>query len=74
MAGRVQIEALGQLSDSLTVNPSFSFFTKRYSKYANYANENYKISFPKGVYTDDLLDVTVPQNCGDILQEVTCVC
>jgi hypothetical protein len=71
MAGRVQIEALGQLSDSLTANPSFSFFTKRYSKYANYANENYKISFPKGVYTDDLLDVTVPQNCGDILQEVT---
>lgn len=71
MAGRVQIEALGQLSDSLTVNPSFSFFTKRYSKYTHYASENYKISFPRGVYTDDFLDVPIPQNCGDILQEVT---
>ena len=71
MAGRVQIEAIGQLSDSLTVNPSFSFFTKRYSKYANYATENYKISFVKGVYTNDFLDVTIPQNCGDILQEIT---
>jgi len=71
MAGRVQIEAIGQLSDSLTVNPSFSFFTKRYSKYANYATENYKISFAKGVYTNDFLEVTIPQNCGDILQEVT---
>ena len=70
MAGRVQIEALGQLSDSLTVDPSFSFFTKRYSKYTNYATENCKISFPKGVYTGDFLDVTIPQNCGDILQEV----
>src|SRR6056300_651695 len=71
MAGRVQIEAIGQLSDSLTVNPSFSFFTKRHSKYANYATENYKISFAKGVYTNDFLEVTIPQNCGDILQEVT---
>jgi len=71
MAGRVQIEALGQLSDFLTVEPSFSFFTKRYSKYTNYANENYKISYPMRVYTDDFLDVRIPQNCGDILQEVT---
>ena len=71
MAGRVQIEALGQLSDFLTVEPSFSFFTKRYSKYTNHANENYKISYPMRVYTDDFLDVRIPQNCGDILQEVT---
>ena len=71
MAGRVQIEALGQLSNFLTADPSFSFFTKRFSKYANYASENCKISFPKGVYTDDFLDVTIPQNCGDILQEIT---
>ena len=71
MAGRVQIEAVGQLSDSLTVNPSFSFFTKRYSKYANYATENYKIPFAKNVCTNDVLEVTIPQNCGDILQEVT---
>ena len=71
MAGRVQIEALGQLTNFLTEDPSFSFFTKRYSKYTNYATENCKILFPGGVFTDDLLDVAIPQNCGDILQEVT---
>ena len=71
MAGRVQIEALGQLSDSLTVDPSFSFFTKRYSRYTNYANENYKIDFADGVYTNDFLDVPIPQKYGDILQDVT---
>lgn len=71
MAGRVQIAALGELSDSLSINPSFSFFTKRYSRYTNYATENYKISFPEGVYTDDFLDVPIPQRYGDILQDIT---
>lgn len=71
MAGRVQIAALGELSDSLTLNPSFSFFTKRYSKHVNYACENHKITFPEKVYTDTLLDAPIPQKYGDILQEVT---
>jgi hypothetical protein len=71
MAGRVQIASLGALGDSLSINPSFSFFTKRYSKYANYASENHSISFPEKVYTDELLDVPIPQKYGDILQEIT---
>ena len=71
MAGRVQIASLGDLGDSLSINPSFSFFTKRYSKYANYASENHSISFPEKVYTDELLDVPIPQKYGDILQEIT---
>ena len=71
MAGRVQIASLGALGDSLSINPSFSFFTKRYSKYANYASENHSISFPERVYTDKLLDVPIPQKYGDILQEIT---
>jgi hypothetical protein len=71
MAGRVQIASLGALGDSLSINPSFSFFTKRYSKYANYASENHSITFPEKVYTDKLLDVPIPQKYGDILQEIT---
>jgi len=71
MAGRVQIAALGELNNSLSVDPSFSFFTKRFSKYTNYATENYKISFPEGVYTDDFLEIKIPQKYGDILQEIT---
>lgn len=71
MAGRVQIASLGALGDSLSINPSFSFFTKRYSKYANYASENHSITFPEKVYTDNLLDVPIPQKYGDILQEIT---
>ena len=71
MAGRVQIATSGELGDALSINPSFSFFTKRYSKHTNHASENYKISFPEGVYTDDFLDVPIPQKYGDILQNVT---
>jgi hypothetical protein len=71
MAGRVQIASFGALGDSLSINPSFSFFTKRYSKYANYASENHSISFPERVYTGKLLDVPIPQKYGDILQEIT---
>ena len=71
MAGRVQITAVGEQGESLSTNPSFSFFTKRFSKYANYATENFKLTFPERVYTNDFLNVPVPQNYGDILQEVT---
>jgi len=71
MAGRVQIETSGELGDALSINPSFSFFTKRYSKHTSHASENYKISFPEGVYTDDFLDVPIPQKYGDILQDIT---
>jgi hypothetical protein len=71
MAGRVQIATSGELGDTLSINPSFSFFTKRYSRHTNHAVENFKISFPEGVFTNDFLDVPIPQKYGDILQEVT---
>tara|TARA_B110000977_G_scaffold8247_1_gene11097 strand:+ start:2398 stop:5310 length:2913 start_codon:yes stop_codon:yes gene_type:complete len=71
MAGRVQIVALGTISDSLSIDPSFSFFTKRFSKYTNYATENFKISFAEGVHTGDFLEVPIPQKYGDILQDIT---
>lgn len=71
MAGRVQIVALGAISDSLSIDPSFSFFTKRFSKYTNYATENFKISFAEGVHTGDFLEVPIPQKYGDILQDIT---
>jgi hypothetical protein len=70
MAGRVLIAATGELDRSLSVNPSFSFFTKKYSKHTNYATENYKITFPEKVFTDDFLDVPIPQKYGDILRGV----
>src|SRR6056300_330663 len=70
MAGRVLIAATGELDRSLSANPSFSFFTKKYSKHTNYATENYKITFPEKVFTDDFLDVPIPQKYGDILRGV----
>jgi hypothetical protein len=71
MAGRVLIEAVGKKGVSLTDTPSFSFFTTRYSKYTNYANETVKMTFPEKVYTDDFLEVVIPQKYGDILTGVT---
>lgn len=71
MAGRVLIEAVGKMGVSLTDNPSFSFFTTMYSKYTNYANENIKMTFHDKVYTDDFLEVVIPQKYGDILNGVT---
>lgn len=71
MAGRILIEAVGKKGVSLNDNPSFSFFTTRYSKYTNYANETVKMTFPDKVYTDDFLEVVIPQKYGDILHGVT---
>jgi hypothetical protein len=70
MAGRVLIAATGELDDSLSANPSFSFFTKRYSKHANFAAENFKLTFPEKIYTNDFLEVPIPQKYGDILRGV----
>src|SRR6056300_866890 len=70
MAGRVLIAATGELDDSLSANPSFSFFTKRYSKHANFATENFKLTFPEKIYTNDFLEVPIPQKYGDILRGV----
>jgi hypothetical protein len=70
MAGRVLIAATGELDDSLSANPSFSFFTKRYSKHTNFAAENFKLTFPEKIYTNDFLEVPIPQKYGDILRGV----
>ena len=71
MAGRIQIITRGHASDILLDNPSFSFFTKKYNKHTNWANENFKIDFDKKIYTDDYIDVTIPAKYGDILKGVT---
>lgn len=71
MAGRVQIITKGRASDLLLDNPSFSFFTKKYNKYTNWANENFKIDFDKKIYTGDYIEVTIPANYGDILKGIT---
>ncbi len=71
MAGRIQIITRGHTSDLLLDNPSFSFFTKKYNKHTNWANENFKMDFDKKIYTDDYIDVTIPAKYGDILTGVT---
>lgn len=71
MAGRIQIITRGHVSDLLLDNPSFSFFTKKYNKHTNWANENFKMDFDKKIYTDDYIDVTIPAKYGDILKGVT---
>jgi hypothetical protein len=71
MAGRVQILAKGHVSDQLLNNPSFSFFTKKISKYTNWSDETFKMTFNKDIHTDDFIDATIPANYGDILKGVT---
>ena len=71
MAGRVQILAKGHVSDQLLNNPSFSFFTKKISKYTNWSDETFKMSFNKDIHTGDFIDATIPAKYGDILKGVT---
>ena len=71
MAGRVQILAKGHVSDQLLNNPSFSFFTKKISKYTNWSNETFKMTFNKDIHTGDIIDATIPAKYGDILKGVT---
>ena len=70
MAGQVLIAAVGKLGVSLSANPSFSFFTQKYNRYTNYASENIKLTFSEKVYTDDFLEISIPQKYGDILNGV----
>jgi len=71
MAGRVQILAKGHVSDQLLNNPSFSFFTKKISKYTNWSEETFKMTFNKDIHTGDFIDATIPAKYGDILKGVT---
>tara|TARA_B110000858_G_scaffold85207_1_gene98432 strand:- start:34 stop:1518 length:1485 start_codon:yes stop_codon:yes gene_type:complete len=71
MAGRVQILSKGIIGDQLLDNPSFSFFTKKYNKYTNWANENFKIDFDNQIYTGDYIEATIPAKNGDILKGIT---
>jgi hypothetical protein len=71
MAGRVQILAKGHVSDQLLNNPSFSFFTKKISKYTNWSDETFKMTFNKDIHTDDFIDATIPAKYGDVLKGVT---
>ena len=71
MAGRIQIITRGHASDLLLDNPSFSFFTKKYNKHTNWANENFKMDFDKKIYTGDYIEVTIPAKYGDILKGIT---
>ncbi|MAT63740.1 MAG: hypothetical protein CL881_08095 [Dehalococcoidia bacterium] len=71
MAGRVQILAKGHVSDQLLNNPSFSFFTKKISKYTNWSDETFKMTFNKDIHTGDFIDATIPAKYGDVLKGVT---
>ena len=71
MAGHVQILAKGHVSDQLLNNPSFSFFTKKISKYTNWSDETFKMTFNKDIHTGDFIDATIPAKYGDILKGVT---
>lgn len=71
MAGRIQILSKGIIGDQLLDNPAFSFFTKKYTKHTNWANENFKIEFDKKIYTGDYIEATIPGKYGDILKGIT---
>lgn len=72
MAGRVQILAKGHVSDQLLNNPSFSFFTKKISKYTNWSGETFKMTFNEDIRTDDFIDaIIIPAKYGDVLKGVT---
>jgi len=71
MTGRIQLISQGVIGEILTDNPTFSFFSKRFTTYTNWAKESYKSEFNDNIYLDDIITFTIPQNCGDILQGVT---
>lgn len=71
MAGKIQLLSRGVISEELTGDPSFSYFTEMYSKKTNWKHEKFKMSLNKPVETKSSLNFTIPNNCGDLIQNMS---
>jgi len=71
MAGRLQLETTGPQDRFFTVEPQFTYFTKRFSRHTNFAKTFTKLDFDGVPEFGTLLRSRIPVNVGDLLKTVS---
>ena len=71
MAGKIQLLSRGAMTEELTGDPSFSYFTEMYSKRTNWKHEKVKMGLDNPVETNSSLNFRIPNNCGDLIQNMS---
>jgi len=71
MAGRLQLETTGPQDRFFTVEPQFTYFTKRFSRHTNFAKTFTKHDFDGVPEFGTTLRSRIPVNIGDLLKTVS---
>jgi hypothetical protein len=71
MAGRLQLETTGPQDRFFTVEPQFTYFTKRFSRHTNFAKTFTKLDFDGVPEFGTTLRSRIPVNVGDLLKTVS---
>jgi len=71
MAGRLQLETTGPQDRFFTVEPQFTYFTKRFSRHTNFAKTYTKHDFDGVPEFGTTLRSRIPINIGDLLKTVS---
>lgn len=71
MAGRLQLETTGPQDRFFTVEPQFTYFTKRFSRHTNFAKTFTKLDFDGVPEFGTILRSRIPVNVGDLLKTVS---
>src|SRR5210317_2135065 len=71
MAGRLQLETTGPQDRFFTVEPQFTYFTKRFSRHTNFAKTFTKLDFDGVPEFGTTLRSRIPINMGDLLKTVS---
>ena len=71
MAGRLQLETTGPQDRFFTVDPQFTYFTKRFSRHTNFSKTFTKLDFDGVAEFGATLRSRIPVNIGDLLKTVS---
>jgi len=71
MAGRLQIETVGQQDKYFTDNPEFSFFTQVHRKHTHFVRQNITLESVVPSDFDTLLSYKLPNNQGDMISKIS---
>ena len=71
MAGRLQLETTGPQDRFFTVDPQFTYFSKRFSKHTNFAKTFTTLNFDDVPEFGTSLRGRIPINVGDLLKTIS---
>jgi len=71
MAGRLQLETTGPQDRFFTVQPQFSYFTKRFSRHTNFSKTFTRLDFDGVPEFGTTLRAKIPADMGDLIKTIS---